>query len=162
MKIYLISLTMLINLNACKEEMPEAPLPQSAGMESVDDCVVLGSSPQSIQSQLRKLEIDGKINSDEKYQLAQYSNYMDISSILGMLSGGGGFDISSLLAGFGGGAMPDLSSMMGGGMPDLSSMIGGMSGGSMGEGLTDSPVEDGLADDAIDGDPSQEDSSSGC
>ena len=105
-------------------------------------------------------------------------NYMDISSILGMLSGGGGFDISALLGGLGGlggglgGGMPDLGSMMGsmgGGMPDLGGMMGGMGGG-MGGGLIGkgsdslggSDTGSDLADDAISDTPSLEDSSPGC
>ena len=86
-----------MSVNACKQEMPEPPAPQSAAIEQAPgDCIVLGAT-RSIETQLRKLENEGKINSDEKYQLSQYSNYMDISSILEMLGSGGGFDISSLL-----------------------------------------------------------------
>ena len=73
MKNYLISLTMLMTLNACKQEVPEPPTPQSVGIEQTPgDCIVLGAT-RSIETQLRKLETEGKINSDEKYQLAQYS-----------------------------------------------------------------------------------------
>ena len=119
MKIYLIALTILF-IQACKQESPKPP---TKGPKEPAVCLTAESSQRSVQFQLRKLKSQGKIDQDDMEQLSQYSNYMDISSILDMLRGGnGGFDIASILGKFTGKSD---------GMFDITSLIssGGLTGG---------------------------------
>ena len=166
MKIHLISIALLMSVNACKELSKEVPKPKASEVSETSECIVIADDSENIGFQLKQLESEGKISSEERRQLSEYSNYFDIGAILRML--GGGFDLSSILDSFGGG-IPDLSSLLGGG---LSGIGGGSSLGSSGLGsgntandsVGTSPIDnDSIIDQPLDDSINSEiEDSSGC
>ena len=167
MKIHLISIALLMSVNACKEQSKEIPKPKASEVSEMSECNVIADDSENIGFQLKQLESEGKISSEERRQLSEYSNYFDIRAILSML--GGGFDLSSILGSFGGGGIPDLSSLLGGGLSGIGggSSLGGSglgSGSIANDSVGSSPIDnDSIIDQPLDDSINSEiEDSSGC